>query len=305
MPFARGQRCIVPVDAFYEWKKIGTGKQPYAIVCADGLPLAMAGLRERWKDRETGDTVQTFTIITTVPNELCGALHDRMPVVLPCEKWATWLGEYEVGPDELRWMILRPYPASLMRAYPVGRASAMSGTTMPCCSTKSIWLLDWPVLRRAGGDRPVSMIEMYLEVISLIQRVHRDYLNVIRDVLDRVGAHDINKVQALVLFNIADQKIAIREIETRGNYLGANKSHIIKQLIGRGYLNYQRSSDDFRNIYIWLTEKGQKLCYILADLHAELFADATSNPDLEHAIWALRQIEQFWIDQELEPELWR
>ena len=117
--FARRQRCIVPVDAFYEWKKTPAGKQPYAIVGADGLPLAMAGLWERWKDRSTGDTVQTFTIITTVPNELCGAIHDRMPVVLPREKWATWLGEREADADELRWMILRPYTAGLMRAFRV------------------------------------------------------------------------------------------------------------------------------------------------------------------------------------------
>ena len=54
------------------------------------------------------------------PNELCGAIHDRMPVVLPREKWATWLGEREADADELRWMILRPYTAGLMRAYPVG-----------------------------------------------------------------------------------------------------------------------------------------------------------------------------------------
>ncbi len=113
--FARRQRCIVPVDAFYEWKKTPAGKQPYAIVGGDRLPLAMAGLWERWKDRS-----QTFTIITTVPNELCGAIHDRMPVVLPRERWATWLGEREVNPDELRWMILRTYPAGFMRAYPVG-----------------------------------------------------------------------------------------------------------------------------------------------------------------------------------------
>jgi putative SOS response-associated peptidase YedK len=73
--FARGQRCIVPVDAFYEWKKTGAGKQPYAIVGTDGLPLALAGLWERWK--AAGDTVQTFTIITTAPNELCAAIHRR------------------------------------------------------------------------------------------------------------------------------------------------------------------------------------------------------------------------------------
>src|SRR5229473_7900383 len=117
--FARGQRCIVPVDAFYEWKKIGASKQPYAIVAADGLPLAMAGLWEHWKDRATGDTVQTFTIITTVPADLCATIHDRMPVILPREKWASWLGEREAHTDELRWMILRPYPAELMQAYAV------------------------------------------------------------------------------------------------------------------------------------------------------------------------------------------
>ena len=117
--FARGQRCIVPVDGFYEWKKISTGKQPYAIVGADGLPLALAGLWERWKERATGETVQTFTIITTVPNELCAPIHDRMPVILAREKWATWLGEHGATAEGLRWMILRPYPAELLRAYPV------------------------------------------------------------------------------------------------------------------------------------------------------------------------------------------
>ena len=81
---------------------------------------AMAGLWERWKDRASGDTVQTFTIVTTTPNELCASIHDRMPVILPREKWAAWLGEREADADELRWMILRPYPAGLLRAYPVG-----------------------------------------------------------------------------------------------------------------------------------------------------------------------------------------
>ena len=84
-------------------------------------PAARAGgLWERWKDRASGDTVQTFTIITTAPNELCASIHDRMPVILPREKWATWLGEREADADELRWMILRPYSADLMRVYPVG-----------------------------------------------------------------------------------------------------------------------------------------------------------------------------------------
>jgi putative SOS response-associated peptidase YedK len=82
---------------FYEWKTMPAGKQPYAIVAADGQPLAMAGLWERWQDRAAADALQSFTIITTAPNELCGAIHDRMPVILQREKWATWLGEHEAG----------------------------------------------------------------------------------------------------------------------------------------------------------------------------------------------------------------
>src|SRR3984893_10897263 len=82
----------------------------------------MAGRWECWRDRASGDVLQSFTIITTVPNELCGTIHDRMPIILPREKWATWLGEREADADELRWMILRPYSADLMRAYPVGQA---------------------------------------------------------------------------------------------------------------------------------------------------------------------------------------
>ena len=117
--FARGQRCIVPVDGFYEWKKISTGKQPYAIVGAAGLPMALAGLWERWNDRAAGETVQTFTILTTVPNELVAPIHDRMPVILPRDKWAIWLGERPATAEGLRWMILRPCPAELLRVYPV------------------------------------------------------------------------------------------------------------------------------------------------------------------------------------------
>src|SRR5207248_2054349 len=108
--FARRQRCIIPVDAFYEWQKTGTGKQPYAIVGADGLPLALAGLWERWRNRTAGNTVQTFTIITTAPNELCASIHDRMPVIRPRGAWPAWFGEREADGAE-RVAMLQPYPA--------------------------------------------------------------------------------------------------------------------------------------------------------------------------------------------------
>jgi putative SOS response-associated peptidase YedK len=118
--FARGQRCIVPVDAFYEWKKIGVSKQPYAIVGADGLPLALAGLWERWKNPAGGETLQTFTIVTTTPNELCGAIHDRMPVILPPETWSMWLGESEPAEADQLKSLLVPYTGE-MAAWPVSQ----------------------------------------------------------------------------------------------------------------------------------------------------------------------------------------
>ena len=118
--FRRGQRCLVPVDGFYEWQKRPGGKQPYAIVGADGKPLALAGLWERWTEPGSGQAVQTFTILTGPPNELVTPIHNRMPVILPREAWRVWLGEEPAGLEALI-DLLRPWPAELMRAYPVGQ----------------------------------------------------------------------------------------------------------------------------------------------------------------------------------------
>src|SRR3954452_10481019 len=96
-----------------------SGKQPYAIVGAYGKPLALAGLWERWKEPGSGQAVQTFTIITGPPNELVAPIHNRMPVILPPAAWQLWLGEEKADADELLGL-LRPLPAELMRAYPVG-----------------------------------------------------------------------------------------------------------------------------------------------------------------------------------------
>src|SRR2546430_17120214 len=78
------RRCIVPVDSFYEWKKLGPKeKQPYAIALADRSLMALAGLWEPWKSRTNSETIRSVTIVTTTPNDLCAALHNAMPVSLP------------------------------------------------------------------------------------------------------------------------------------------------------------------------------------------------------------------------------
>jgi putative SOS response-associated peptidase YedK len=115
----KDRRCIIPADGFYEWRKLDSkSKQPYAIVMKDRSVFGFAGLWERWKDRASGQTIQSCTIITTTPNEVCAPIHDRMPVILELKDYAGWLGEELVDPPHLM-MMLKPYPADAMEAYPV------------------------------------------------------------------------------------------------------------------------------------------------------------------------------------------
>ena len=113
------RRCLVPFDCFYEWKKLGKERQPYAVALADRRLMALAGLWENWRS-PTGERVRSFTIVTTTPNALVAELHDRMPVVLAPASWPAWLGEVPVGPEELKSM-LAPYPADDMAMWPVDR----------------------------------------------------------------------------------------------------------------------------------------------------------------------------------------
>ena len=113
----RQRRCLVPADAFYEWQvRDSKTKLPYAIALRSGAPYAFAGLWETWKGG-TGEPLQSFTIITTDPNELMEPLHDRMPVIVAPRDYTRWLtpGDPERPPTDL----LRPFPAEEMQAWPV------------------------------------------------------------------------------------------------------------------------------------------------------------------------------------------
>jgi len=112
------RRCLIPADGFYEWKKVGGAKQPYAIT-TDAPPFVFAGLWEGWKDPAAEQWVHTYTIITGPANAATAEVHDRMPVILPEEHWAGWLGETD-GAD-LQAM-LQPYPAEHTRLWTVSKA---------------------------------------------------------------------------------------------------------------------------------------------------------------------------------------
>jgi putative SOS response-associated peptidase YedK len=116
----KSRRCLVPADGFYEWKKIDAkAKQPYRIVMADGSPMAFGGLWERWQDPASGETVRSFTIVTTAPNALCSPIHNRMPVILDPTDFSTWLGETSAAPEQLQ-ALLRPFRAGRMEAHMIG-----------------------------------------------------------------------------------------------------------------------------------------------------------------------------------------
>lgn len=111
------RRCLVPADAFYEWQKIGAKTRlPFAFALKSGEPYAFAGLWERWRPRE-GDPLETFTVLTTDPNELAEPVHDRMPVILEPRDYERWMnpGDPARPPVDL----LRPYPAEKMRSWTV------------------------------------------------------------------------------------------------------------------------------------------------------------------------------------------
>jgi putative SOS response-associated peptidase YedK len=111
------RRCLVHADAFYEWRAMPDGKQPYAIGRKDGAPLAFAGIWEGWRGPD-GETLRSFAILTTSANATMRKLHDRMPVILEEEHWPVWLGERAGEPTGL----MRPADDGLLHLWAVSRA---------------------------------------------------------------------------------------------------------------------------------------------------------------------------------------
>ena len=99
----------------------------------------------------------------------------------------------------------------------------------------------------------------YLEVIALIERLHRHFLEVVKLELEGLGIHDINNVQGMMLFNIGEAEMTVGELTLRGCYLGSNVSYNVKKMVENGYLVQQRSLHDRRSVHVKLTQKGSKL----------------------------------------------
>ena len=139
----------------------------------------------------------------------------------------------------------------------------------------------------------------YLEVISLVERLHRHFLEVVKLELEGLGIHDINNVQGMMLFNIGEAEMTVGELTLRGCYLGSNVSYNVKKMVENGYLAQQRSLHDRRSIRVRLTEKGVRLRDRLTAMHERhvdmLPQAALSVEDLQAATTALRSLERFWL----------
>ena len=112
------RRCIVPTDGFYEWDKAGGTRQPYLLRPPEDGILALAGIWSAWKDPATGLWVPSASVITTEANGAVGAIHDRMPVLLPQEAWTRWLDPALPDVSELM-PLLRPAPDDVLALIPV------------------------------------------------------------------------------------------------------------------------------------------------------------------------------------------
>ena len=151
-----------------------------------------------------------------------------------------------------------------------------------------------------GDDEQLKSV--YLQLLHLVERLHRQLLDVIKDELERLGQTDINSVQALLLYNIGDAELTPGELRSRGHYLGSNVSYNLKQLIDKGYIQDQRSDVDRRSKRVSLTATGLEVRDRLAGLFDRQLASVEQvggvDQDLiESTNKALQRLERFWADQ--------
>ena len=153
-----------------------------------------------------------------------------------------------------------------------------------------------------GDTTQQGYLRHYLESLSMVERLHRLLLDVIKDEFERLGVLEINAVQALLIFNIADNEVTAGELRSRGYYQGSNVSYNLKKLVDMGFMHHQRCDIDRRSVRVRLTDKGRDVQRIVSELFARHAEDLVSDEVLgETKIHDLNlsftRIERFWSDQ--------
>jgi DNA-binding MarR family transcriptional regulator len=164
---------------------------------------------------------------------------------------------------------------------------------------KSVARAAEPVDREMRFD---SIRPLYLEALTLVERLHRRLLDVIKDEFDRRSRADINSVQALLLYNIGGKELTAGELRTRGYYLGSNVSYNLKKLVEMGFLDHQRSRIDRRSVRIKLTDKGHEVRNIVDALYQKHVGTVEqvggiNSEEFTTLNKSLHRLERFWTDQ--------
>lgn len=152
------------------------------------------------------------------------------------------------------------------------------------------------------SPQSTAFMASYLEGLTLVERLHRLLLDVIKDEFERVGVQEINAVQALLMFNVGDNEVTAGELKSRGYYQGSNVSYNLKKLVDSGYMHHERSEIDRRSVRVRLTEKGREVRMIVAKLFATHSEGLMSRGVLDQAgmddiSTSLRRVERYWTDQ--------
>jgi DNA-binding MarR family transcriptional regulator len=138
----------------------------------------------------------------------------------------------------------------------------------------------------------------YLETITLVERLHRQCLEIIKAELDRRGVRDLNNVQALIIYNIGEEELSVGELTHRGYYLGSNVSYNVKKMVENGYLIQERSLHDRRSFHVRASDKGLEIYRAISTLFdrqaGELSGNQISEDALTEANQALKRLQQFW-----------
>lgn len=153
-----------------------------------------------------------------------------------------------------------------------------------------------------AADKADTIEPQYLEALTLIERLHRRLLDIIKDEFDRHGRSDVNAVQALLLYNIGGSELSAGELRTRGYYLGSNVSYNLKKLVEAGFINHERCDNDRRSVRVKLTAKGREVHDVLDSLYKRHLQSieqvgGVGAADLEHVNKTLHRLERFWTDQ--------
>ena len=154
----------------------------------------------------------------------------------------------------------------------------------------------------SSPDPELPVTNLYLETLTMVERLHRRLLDVIKDELERRGRADVNAVQALLLYNIGDEELTAGELRTKGYYLGSNVSYNVKKLVEQGFLHHARSRMDRRAVRISLTDKGKEIHHVVAGVyakHARTIEQIGGVPggELARINVSLHRLERYWTDQ--------